>query len=204
MQSNYYEKSRNEKKRNMENPFKCDVVNTIDAYARDIISTMRKVFFLSIFFVFVSCNHTKTAADFIELGKSNETLDSIDDYCGRGNNNVSDEPWIKFMFLNNPYNLGDRNIVSIYINGELCYRGKYKYLVDLHGNPDEIFSKWGSMVIRMEILTDKTTPPIWVHRFQSKTVFSWNDDYKIIYCVFCPTNEDVEKVYFIPQFESVI
>lgn len=67
----------------MENPFKCDVVNTIDAYARDIISTMRRVFFLSIFFVFVSCNHTKTAAAFIELGKSNETLDSIDDYCGR-------------------------------------------------------------------------------------------------------------------------
>lgn len=165
---------------------------------------MRKVFFLSIFFVFVSCNHTKTAADFIELGESSEQCNSIDDYCGRGNNNASDEPWIKFMFLNNPYNLGDRNIVSIYINGELCYRGKYKYLVDLHGNPDEIFSKWGSMVIRMEILTDVTKREIWVHRFQSKTIFSWNEDYKIIYCVFCPTNEDVEEVYFIPQFESVI
>lgn len=188
----------------MENPFKCDVVNTIDAYARDIISTMRKVFFLSIFFVFVSCNHTKTAADFIELGKSSEQCNSIDDYLEKKNKNVANDPWIKLVFLNNPYNLGDRNVVSVYINEELCYMGKYAQFVNLYGSPKDIFRRRGNIDIQMEILTDVTKREIWVHRFQSKTIFSWNEDYKIIYCVFCPTNEDVEEVYFIPQFESVI
>lgn len=48
--------------------------NTIDTYARDIISTMRKVFFLSIFFVFVSCNHTKTAAVLTFIRKTGAAL----------------------------------------------------------------------------------------------------------------------------------
>lgn len=59
------------------------------------------------------------------------------------------------------------------------------------------------MIIRMEILTDKTKKVIWKHRFDTKTFFSWNEIYKIINCVFCPTNEDVEKVYYIPQLEPM-
>lgn len=165
---------------------------------------MRKAFFLSIFFILVSCNHTRTAADFIELGESREQYNSINDYYERKKMNVTNESWIKLMFLNNPYNLGDRNVVSVYINEKLCYRGKYEHVVDLFGNPNEIFSKRRDMVVQMEILTDMTKQKIWLHKFQSKAIFSWNEEYKIIYCVFCPTNEDVEEVYFIPQFESVI
>ena len=154
----------------------------------------------------LSCNHRKirTAADFIELGESKEQYKSVKEYFEKRNDSVENEPWIKFMFLNNPYNLNDRNIISIYVNFKLVYRGSYQQHIDLNGNPNDLFSKYKDMRIDMEILTDTTKRVIWLRRFSSKTVFSWNEDYKIIYCGFFPTNEDVEKVYFIPQLEPMI
>jgi len=152
----------------------------------------------------LSCNHRRTAADFIELGKSKEQYKSINEYFEKRNSSIGDEFWIKFMFLNNPYNLDERNIISIYVNSKLVYRGAYKQHIDLKGNPKDLFSKDKRMIIGMEILTDKTKKVIWEHKFGSKTVFSWNNDYKIIYCGFFPTNEDVEKAYFIPQLEPMI
>ena len=154
--------------------------------------------------MFLSCNHRKTAADFIELGKSNEQYKSVREYVEKKNTSVGNEFWIKFMFLNNPYNLDDKNIISIYVNRELVYRDTYKQHIDLKGNPNGLFSKDNRMIITMEILTDKTKKVIWEHKFGSKTVFSWNEDYKIIFCAFFPTNEDVEKVFFIPQLEPMI
>lgn len=154
--------------------------------------------------VILSCNHKRTATDFIELGKSKEQYESVNEYFKNRNENIGNDFWIKFMFLNNPYNLDDRNIISIYVNSELVYRGAYKQHIDLNGNSNDLFSKDKRMIISMEILTDRTKKVIWKHRFQSKTVFSWNKDYKIIYCGFFPTNEDIEKVFFIPQLELIM
>ncbi len=150
----------------------------------------------------LSCNHTRTEADYIKLGKSNEQYNSLKEYYEKNEGITYDNDWIKFKFLNNPYNLGDKNIVSIYINEKLVYRGIYKQLIVLKGDTNDIFCKDRRMVIRMEILTDKTKRKIWLRRFVSKEVFSWNESYKIIYCVFCPTNESVENVFFIPQFNQ--
>ena len=166
---------------------------------------MKKVSLIfMVFSMFLSCNHRRTAADFIELGKSNEQYKSVNEYLEKRNGNVGNETWIKFMFLNNPYNLNDKNTISIYVNSVLVYRGTYRQHIDLKGTPNDLFFKDKSMIITMEILTDKTKKVIWEHRFGSKTAFSWNEDYKIIYCGFFPTNEDVEKVYFIPQLEPMI
>ena len=158
--------------------------------------------------VVIFFNHEKThrrpEASFIKLGKSNEQYKSVDEYFDKRNASVGDEPWIKFKFLNNPYNLDDKNIVSIFINGNLVYRGAYRSLVGLKGNPNDLFSKDKRMMISMEILTDKTKSIIWMHGFGSKTVFSWEEDYKIIYCIFTPTNESAERVFFIPQREPMI
>lgn len=152
----------------------------------------------------LSCNHRRTAADFIKLEKSKEQYKSVNEYFENRNDSVGNEFWIKFMFLNNPYNLDVKNIISIYVNYKLVYRGEYKSHIDLKGNPNDLFSKYRDMAIEMEILTDTTQKIIWVHRFGSKIVFSWNENYKIIYCVFSPTNEDVEKVYFVPQLEPMV
>jgi hypothetical protein len=149
----------------------------------------------------LSCNHRKTAADFIELGKNIKQYKSVNECFEKNNENIGNDFWIKFKFLNNPYNLDDKNVISIYANSKLVYRGTYNTLIDLKGNPNDLFSKDKRMIISMEILTDKTKKVIWKHGFQSKTVFSWNENYKIIYCGFFPTNEDVEKVFFIPQLE---
>lgn len=151
----------------------------------------------------LSCNHKRTA-DFIELGKSKEVYKSVNKYFENRNVDIGSGFWIKFKFLNNPYNLDNNNIISIYVNSKLVYRDGYKSIIDLQGNPNDLFSKDERMVITMEILTDKTKKNIWVHCFGSKTIFSWNEDYKIIYCGFFPTNEDVEKVFFIPQLELMI
>ena len=110
---------------------------------------------------------------------------------------------LKFMFLNNPYNLDEKNIISIYLNSELVYRGTFKMLIDLYGNSDLLFKERNQMIFFMEILTDKTKKTIWEHQFSSKMVFSWNENYKIIYCGFSPTNEAVEEVFFIPQLEPM-
>lgn len=152
-----------------------------------------------------SCTHKRTASDFIDLGKSQVQYNSVDEYLAEKKTEIqNDSTWIKFMFLNNPYNLNDDNLVSVYVNYHLVYRGTYKRHLELKGLSDEIFSKGTGMIITMEILTDRNKKTIWQHHFQSKTVFSWNKDYKIIYCGFFPTNEDVEKVYFIPQLEPMI
>jgi len=152
----------------------------------------------------LSCNHKRTATDFIELGKSKEQYKSVNEYFEKRNKNIGNESWIKFMFLNNPYDLDVKNIISIYVNSNLVYRGVYQKFIDLKGNSNDLFSKDKRMIVTMEILTDKTKKIIWEHRFQCKTVFSWNEDYKIIYCGFFPTNEDEEKVFFIPQLEPMI
>lgn len=167
------------------------------------MNTGRICFSVILFHLFLSCNHTRTAVDCIELGESNEQYNSVDEYCAEREANIADDFWLKLSFLNNPYNLGNENIVSVHVNEQLVYRGEYKQNVDLNGNPDDLFRENHLMIIRMEILTDKTKQKVWVHRFESKTVFSWNEDYKIIYCVFCPTNEDVENVFFIPHLETM-
>jgi len=154
--------------------------------------------------VFFSCNHKRSAADYIVLGKSNDQYKSLNEYYEKRNSSVGNDFWIKFMFLNNPYNLDEKNIISIYVNSKLVYRGIYKQKVDLKGNINDLFFKYKNLVIEMEILTDSSKNVIWEHRFGSKNVFSWKEEYKIIYCGFLPTNEDVEKVCFIPHIEIIL
>lgn len=156
-----------------------------------------------VFLFNISCIQ-KDTANFIEIGKSTVKYNSVNEYFSKSNGSIENQKWIEFMFLNNPYNLNENNIISIYINHKLVFRGVYKKHIDLQGDPNEIFLKDKRMIVSMEILTDKTKKVIWEHRFQNKTVFSWNKDYKIIYCAFLPTNENVENVSFIPQFEVKI
>ena len=153
-----------------------------------------------------SCSYKRAASEFIDLGKSQIQYHSVDEYLAEKKTEIqNDSTWIKFMFLNNPYNLNEDNLVSIYVNYHLVYRGIYKRHLELKGLSNDMFAKSsGMMMITMEVLTDKNKKTIWRHNFRSKTVFSWNKDYKIIYCGFFPTNEDVEKVYFIPQLEPMI
>ena len=164
---------------------------------------MKNIVIILIAVLLFSCNH-KAANDFIDLGTSTVQYNSVDEYLAEKKKEIqNDSTWIEFMFLNNPYNLNDDNLVSIYVNYHLVYRGIYQKHLRLKGLPDDIFAKCSRMIITMEVLTDKNKRTIWQHNFQSKTVFSWNKDYKIIYCGFFPTNEDVERVYFIPQSEPM-
>ena len=159
---------------------------------------------LAFFNVFSSCTHKRTASDFIKLGKSTEQYKSVNDYYETNTDIIDTTFWLKFMFLNNPYNLDENNIISIYVNYELVYRGPFKTHINLYGKANLLFKERNQMIFNMEILTDKNKKTIWLHRFSSKTVFSWNENYKIIYCGFFPTNEDVEQVYFIPQLEPMM
>lgn len=164
---------------------------------------MKNIVIILIAVLLFSCNH-KAANDFIDLETSTVKYNSVDEYLAEKKTEIqNDSTWIEFMFLNNPYNLNDGNLVSIYVNYHLVYRGIYQKHLGLKGLPDDIFAKSSRMIITMEVLTDKNKRTIWQHNFQSKTVFSWNKDYKIIYCGFFPTNEDVERVYFIPQLEPM-
>ena len=52
-----------------------------------------------VFSMILSCNHRRTAADFIELGKSNEQYKSVNEYFEKRNTNIGNEFWIKFKFL---------------------------------------------------------------------------------------------------------
>jgi len=158
-----------------------------------------KCLILVVVSLFLSCSHRRTAADFIELGKSNEQYKSVNEYFEKSNDSIGNETWIKFMFLNNPYNLDDKNIISIYVNYKLVYRGTYKRHIDLKGSSDEIFAKGKGIDLNIEILTDKNKKNVWLHRFANKSGSDWRDDYRIIYCGFFPTNEDVERMYFFPQ-----
>lgn len=146
-----------------------------------------------------SCNHRRTAADFIELGKSTEKYKSVPKYIKQLPPSAGSKPFIGFMFLNNPYNLDSNNVINIFMNGRRVYGGTYQNAFRLTWDTEILFATDKRMIITMEILTDKTKKTLWVHRFATKTVFSWNEDYKVIYCGFFPTNEDVEKVFFIPH-----
>jgi len=157
-----------------------------------------------VFGMILSCNHRRTAADFIELGKSNEQYKSVNEYFEKRNTNVGNEFWIKFMFLNNPYNLDDKNIVSIYANSKLVYSGEYKKHIELKGLSAEIFAKGKGIDLTIEVLTDKNKKNVWLHRFSNKSGADWREDYQIIYCGFFPTNENVEQMYFFPQLTPFI
>jgi hypothetical protein len=164
---------------------------------------MKKMKKISLIFIalsmFFSCNHTKKA-DCIKLGKSSFQYTSVEEYLAKKQEQIVDSTWITFMFLNNPYNLNDNNLVSIYVNSQLVYRGMYRKHLELKGLPDEIFSKNKSLILTIEILTDKNKKRIWLHTFASKFCGPiWSDDYKIIYCGFFPTNEDVERMYYFPS-----
>ena len=159
--------------------------------------------FLLVFIFFASCSHRRTAADTIELGKSTVQYNSVNEYLEAKPGDIDTTFWIKFMFFNNPYNLDTNNIISIYVNYELVYRGAFNTYLDLCGNPEKIFGERNHMLFRLEILTDKRKKVIWEHCFMTKAVFSWNENYKMVYCGFFPTNEDVEKVCFFPQSEVV-
>lgn len=165
----------------------------------------QKFLWLVVVVLFVACNGKQNTDNSIDLGESAIQYKSIDEYLNAKNSEtINDSTWIKLMFLNNPYTLNESNLVSIYVNSHLVYRGVYKRHIELKGEPEQIFALETKMVISMEILTDKNKKTVWEHRSQSKTVFSWDENYKIIYCGFFPTNEDVEKVYFIPQIEAMI
>lgn len=165
---------------------------------------MKKIFLaIIICFISLSCNHKRTDADFIDLGKGVEQYQSVKEYFQKYDFKITNKPWIKFIFLNNPYNLNENNVISIYINSNLVYRGAYKEHIDLNGDPNKIFLNDKRLIVSMEILTDKTKKKIWLHRFSTKTVFSWNKDYKSIYCGFLSTNETSYRVSFIPQLEEV-
>lgn len=164
---------------------------------------MKSELLLLMMILLFSCKH-KATSNLIDLGTSTVQYNSVDEYLAEKKTEIqNDSTWIELMFLNNPYNLNDDNLVSIYVNYHLVYRGIYQKYLGLKGLPDDIFAKSSRMIIIMEVLTDKNKKTIWQHNFQSKTVFSWNKDYKIIYCGFFPTNENVERVYFIPQLEPM-
>ena len=165
---------------------------------------MKKIMKIVLFIVYglshCSCHHINIVQN-NKLGKSLFQYSSVEDYCSkRIEGNCGDNLWIKLTFLNNPYNLNDNNIVSIYVNNNLVYRDIFKNSIDLKGNPDVLFKNDKRMIFKMEILTDKTKKTIWAHRFTSKIIFTWKKEYHIVYCGFLPTNEDVEKIFFIPQF----
>lgn len=163
---------------------------------------MNKVILIVIIPLLISCSERNPSS--YNLSKSKVRYTSVEKYLEKKESIISNNNLVKFVFLNNPYDLNNRNLVSISINDYLVYIGEFKKHIELKGTPDEIFDKNSRMIIVMEILTEKGKKNIWLHRFQSKTVFGWNKDYKIIYCGFFPTNEDVEKVYFIPQLEPII
>ena len=141
-----------------------------------------------------------------EFGICTVHYNSIDEYYKTCTDTVRGNPLMSFYFLHNPYRLNENNIISIYLNYKVVYRGPFKQLIELKGDVNDLFDSYScsTMIFSLEILTDKTKKTIWKREFDTKTVFSWNEKYKIVYCVFCPTNEEVEKVYFIPQQEKMI
>lgn len=153
--------------------------------------------------LFNACCHN-SSAPFSELGTSPYLYKSVNDYFEKRGGEVDGSFWIKFRFLNNPYHLNANNIISVYVNDNLVYRGIYKKNLELKGNPEVLFADSQRMVFTLEILTDKTKNKIWEHRYSCKETFLWNSDYKVIACGFSPTNEDVERIFFIPQLEEYI
>jgi len=155
-------------------------------------------------FLLFSCQQDGIKHYNTELGACSVRYNSIDEYYKTHSDTVGNNPWMSFYFLNNPYGLNANNIISIYVSGKVVYRGPFDKLVELKGNYNELREGQYSMDFHLEILTDKTKRKIYKRTFSTKTTFSWNEQYKIIYCVFCPTNEEVEKVYFIPQLELML
>lgn len=157
------------------------------------------IILIAIFFTVACNNPRKPDADFIELSKNAEKFNSVEEYYEKYKGNVGKEQWVYFKFLNNPYNLNKNNIITIFINGWIVYRGEYQNWMNLKGNPKDIFLKKRSIDIYMEILTNYKKHPIYKNRFQHKSVFAWQEDFNIIYCSFLPTNEWIEKCFFIPS-----
>lgn len=150
----------------------------------------------------LGCNrHRRTACDYLELGKSHYVLYDKKLILEAENSMSNKKEFLKLIFLNNPYNLNENNIVLFYINQNLVYSGRYQPFIDLKGDPDIIFSKRNRVNMHMKVLTDTTKNTVWIHDFVSKMTFVWNENYKVIYCCFCPTNEFVERVFFIPHEE---
>jgi hypothetical protein len=165
---------------------------------------MRYLFFFFILIV-LSCCSNKRTTDFVDLGKSNIHFSSVEEYQKKKEiDKLEDSVLLKFMFLNNPFNLNDKNLISIYINNHLVYWGAYKKHIDLRGSPESIFANSNTIDLSIEILTDTSKNDIWVHRFFNKFGPAWLEDYQIIYCGFFPTNEHIEQMLFFPQLTPYI
>lgn len=159
-------------------------------------------------FCLEGCQDKKITSGHLELGNSSIQYKSMDDFYLSCDKQVytSENNLLEFRFINNPYNLNENNLLRIFLNDKLVYKGAYNTSLMLKGTVNDIFEDTvkNKVILRFSILTDRRKKKLWLHHFQNKAPFLWDEEYQIIYCGFFPTNEDVEKVFFFPEKEKFI
>ena len=149
------------------------------------------------------CKQTKP----YDLPFSSEYYASVADYLAKTSktetveNNPTDTVKTFFWFANNAYNFDEKSMLVIYANGKKIYEGNFCTVVTLLS-----LSQFENTLIHfvVEILYPVKKNKYVLYRFQNKSVIYWENEYKIVYACFCPTNEDIDRIHFFPAKYEVI
>ena len=156
--------------------------------------------FISVAFLFSSCQR----ADNLKLEESQVGFTSIQEYQNSlklKRDSVDSDNHATFIFANNPYNINEKYVLSISLNNRQIYFGEFTNAIEL--NLGKIAAE-DRVNISFEVLTPKLGDIHYLHRFNSKSVFFWRENYRFVYLCFLPHNQDTDRMQAFPQIQQVI
>ena len=136
-----------------------------------------------------------------DIGVKGRTLPVNDlDLCY--NNTVINGEEVSVVFLNNPANIKDSDKVLLYFNNALIYFGAFNKtctaIIPKDTDRDGLVH-FSLKIAKVDSQKGKAT----VYNIQNKDVVKWNSNSKLLYIAFFPTNQNMDKVSFIPMSSPI-
>lgn len=103
---------------------------------------------------------------------------------------------ISFRIVSNPYSWDENSHLILYLNNHTIYSGMFS----LSGNLKiQKLEPNQSVHFRMEVINNNQ-----LFRYENKSVFNWDNEYKYIYIGLFPDNPSTDNIHFFPQKAEVI
>ena len=108
---------------------------------------------------------------------------------------VANANTLKVQLVNNPYDFSVQTKMIFYINGIPYYHGAFKtHFPVTIGLNNKVLTH-----CRIEIIESGC-----LYVFEDKSVFNWDDTFKVIYAAFFPDNSTTDNIHFFPHQQLVI
>lgn len=151
---------------------------------------MRIFILFSFFVLLISCTQNK------ERNLKGEEIDTEAYLRTKSITTKETHQGVDFRIIVNPYDWDSNAHLILYLNNTIVYSSRFErsgklQISDLKPNQLVHF--------KMEIVKHNE-----LFRFENKSVFNWDNNYKYIYIAFFPEKPTTENIYFFPQQSEII